>query len=337
MILDIDVEQPRALSLAASQVRHSSFTGVFIAGSERYDQDRLEDLLEDLPAPVFRAKGIVPVDDGTWTSFHVVGGRAQVQLRVPKPSHGQGRIALFGRDLSEQTARRWFAACQVQVTRALSSTIGLLALAAGCETGPHIRTDVPMKATFAAPPGLQILFQAREERWVKVDLDTGPFERTITELAKTDERYETLPRNGYLITRTLLDDSWWVNQQESSPAFSQVGLSLRFTVDRQGDFIEVTNADDYIGAIKNRAIDRSQLELLRNQLSPEVITAPLKSSWQSQLDNVCGHTLSAGDSFFRLDETSVTAAREIPIRALERETVVGSAMIGLTPVMTIRS
>jgi G3E family GTPase len=112
LLLDVDIGSPRALSLERAAHHHSDFGGFIIAGPERYRLTPLEDLLEAMPPAVFRAKGIVPVDSGGWVAFQVVGGRSHVELEVPPPSHGEGRIALFGRSLDEAPLRALFEACR---------------------------------------------------------------------------------------------------------------------------------------------------------------------------------------------------------------------------------
>jgi G3E family GTPase len=105
LLLDVDVDTPRAHELERAHARHSNFGGFIIAGPEQYALDPLEDLLEALPPEVFRVKGIVPLDTGEWAAFHVVGGRVQMELDVAPPTHGEGRIALFGRALDEAKLR----------------------------------------------------------------------------------------------------------------------------------------------------------------------------------------------------------------------------------------
>jgi G3E family GTPase len=60
----------------------------------------LEDYLAALPPSVFRAKGIVRVEDG-WVRFHAVGGRVDLVPDVAPPAHGTSRLVLFGRELRE--------------------------------------------------------------------------------------------------------------------------------------------------------------------------------------------------------------------------------------------
>lgn len=91
--------------------RHSTFRAWTRAGPETWDLDALEDLLEDLPPSVFRAKGIVQADDGHWASFHVVGGRLDIDANAPAPSHGEGRLAVFGPELDVAEAQSLFEAC----------------------------------------------------------------------------------------------------------------------------------------------------------------------------------------------------------------------------------
>lgn len=100
IFLDSLGDEAHALSLEARETaQHSDFGTVSLGGKARYRADDLEDWLEALPAPIFRAKGIVQREDGGWTRFHVVGGRLQIDTRAEPPSHGESRFAFFGRGL----------------------------------------------------------------------------------------------------------------------------------------------------------------------------------------------------------------------------------------------
>jgi len=112
LLLDLDVETPRAQSLDRTATKHSNFGGFIVSSSRPYRRNPLEDLLEALPAEIFRAKGIVPLDTGEWAAFHVVGGRLKLELDVKAPAHGEGRIAVFGRALDQQWLRPLFERCQ---------------------------------------------------------------------------------------------------------------------------------------------------------------------------------------------------------------------------------
>lgn len=101
LLLDLDLPAgPQASALFGAKAHHSDWRAVTVEGAEAYDLGRLEDLLEALPDEVFRAKGIVRTGDGRWASFHVVGGRAQVEPDVLPPRHGQSRLAFFGQNLA---------------------------------------------------------------------------------------------------------------------------------------------------------------------------------------------------------------------------------------------
>jgi G3E family GTPase len=102
---------PRLSARGDAAVVHSDFRAVSIEGGERYAMERLEDLLEALPDEVFRAKGVVRRAEGGWASFHVVGGRAEVEPDVAAPAHGQSRIAFFGRGLTRERVDALLAPC----------------------------------------------------------------------------------------------------------------------------------------------------------------------------------------------------------------------------------
>lgn len=115
LIFDFVPETQRSLPTEADSGggggRHSSFRAAMFSGEERYDADKLEDFLEALPPKVFRAKGVVPVEDG-WVSFHVVGGRLEFDPDVPAPAHGQGRLVFFGPALANEDVAPALEACR---------------------------------------------------------------------------------------------------------------------------------------------------------------------------------------------------------------------------------
>ncbi|MFO7155534.1 MAG: GTP-binding protein [Pseudomonadota bacterium] len=106
IFLDPLPEESAALALVREgepgPARHSEFGAVVFADRARYRLDALEDWLEDLPEPIFRVKGIVQAQDGSWARFHVVGGRLQIDARAEPPAHGESRMAFFGRGLSRE-------------------------------------------------------------------------------------------------------------------------------------------------------------------------------------------------------------------------------------------
>lgn len=103
IFLDPLPEGPLSLALEPREAaRHSDFRTVSLGTGARYRLDELEDWLEDLPQAIFRAKGIVQVEDGGWTRFHVVGGRLQVDTRAAAPAHGESRFAFFGRGIARE-------------------------------------------------------------------------------------------------------------------------------------------------------------------------------------------------------------------------------------------
>ena len=104
LLLDLEVGRPLPAT-APGPSRHSDVSTVTVAGALRYRQGPLEDLLDRLPSAVFRAKGIVALDDGRWLRFQAVGGRVLVDLDVPAPEHGESRIVFFGPGVDREALR----------------------------------------------------------------------------------------------------------------------------------------------------------------------------------------------------------------------------------------
>jgi G3E family GTPase len=84
----------------AGTVGHARFGVRELSSRGVHRLDRLEDFLAALPSSVFRAKGIVRVEDG-WVRFHAVGGRVDLVPGVAPPEHGSSRLVFFGRELRE--------------------------------------------------------------------------------------------------------------------------------------------------------------------------------------------------------------------------------------------
>lgn len=111
VLLDVEADPNRRAADAPSSSRHSTFRAWTRGSVDTWDLDALEDLLEELPPSVFRAKGIVQAEDGRWASFHVVGGRLDIDADASPPSHGESRLAVFGPELDVAQAQALFEAC----------------------------------------------------------------------------------------------------------------------------------------------------------------------------------------------------------------------------------
>ncbi len=111
LLLDLEpdpgAESTRATIAAAASApaaRHSGFQAISLREptAVTWCAEALEDLIERLPAQVFRAKGIVRLDDGHWAAFHAVGGRLEFDPDVPAPAHGESRVVLLGLGLEAE-------------------------------------------------------------------------------------------------------------------------------------------------------------------------------------------------------------------------------------------
>jgi G3E family GTPase len=109
LLLDLDPDPDAAETRAnvaaaasAPHARHSGYVAVSLTWRTpaAFDAEALEDLVECLPAEVFRAKGIVKLASGRWAGFHAVGGRLDFDPDVPAASHGESRVVLLGPGLN---------------------------------------------------------------------------------------------------------------------------------------------------------------------------------------------------------------------------------------------
>lgn len=75
------------------------------------DDEALEDLLDQLPANVYRAKGLVRTDGGPrWTLINAVAGRYEMEPFEPVPEPRTGALVWIGRDLDRSDLERRCAA-----------------------------------------------------------------------------------------------------------------------------------------------------------------------------------------------------------------------------------
>lgn len=108
--LSFSRERPHAE--ARPVARHSSFETAVFTGPAIYDAERLEELVDDLPAAVFRAKGIARTGEG-WAGFHAVGGRSSFDPDASPPAHGESRLVFFGRGLDRAALGRALDGCRI--------------------------------------------------------------------------------------------------------------------------------------------------------------------------------------------------------------------------------
>ena len=94
-----ELGSPAPTGAAAPVAHHSRYLAVSFQERCRFDAGAIEDCLAALPQEVYRAKGLVRLDDGAWAAFHVVGGRLQVDLDVAAPRDGESRLVFFGEGL----------------------------------------------------------------------------------------------------------------------------------------------------------------------------------------------------------------------------------------------
>lgn len=91
---------------------HERWAEVALADASAYDLDALEDLLDDLPAAVLRAKGIVRTGDRGFIRFQAVGPRVRIDFDVAAPPHGESRLVFFGAALDGAALRRRVESCR---------------------------------------------------------------------------------------------------------------------------------------------------------------------------------------------------------------------------------
>jgi G3E family GTPase len=77
---------------------------------KKFDRETLENILEKLSESseygmILRAKGMVPLTDGSWAYFDLVPGECEVRSGAPEYT---GRFCVIGSDLKEDGLKELF-------------------------------------------------------------------------------------------------------------------------------------------------------------------------------------------------------------------------------------
>ena len=103
-----DASSSGAAAEAPSHGHHSpSFESHAFETGGVLDDEGLEDLLDQLPANVYRAKGLVRTNGGpAWTLINAVAGRFEMEPFEPIPEPERSAIVWIGRDLDREDLER---------------------------------------------------------------------------------------------------------------------------------------------------------------------------------------------------------------------------------------
>jgi G3E family GTPase len=86
------------------------FEAVSFASEGALSAERFQAFLQQLPANIFRAKGLLRIDDRGWHLFHLVGRRFTID-HTPAGFGGRSRLVLIGQRLDAAGLRAQLAAC----------------------------------------------------------------------------------------------------------------------------------------------------------------------------------------------------------------------------------
>lgn len=100
-------EVPAASEVQGHGHHAPSFESYSFSTSGVLDDEGLEDLLDQLPDHVYRAKGLVRTNGGpTWTLINAVAGRFEMEPFDPAPEPETSALVWIGRDLDRSDLRR---------------------------------------------------------------------------------------------------------------------------------------------------------------------------------------------------------------------------------------
>ncbi len=100
IVLDPGRKAPGASALPATGHSHSPFESWSWETDATVRAEDLEDLFYDLPAGVYRVKGILRTEGETgWTAAHCVAGRFDIYPATPREPLRRGALVFIGKDL----------------------------------------------------------------------------------------------------------------------------------------------------------------------------------------------------------------------------------------------
>jgi len=107
LVIETDPRNSRALPPAPQGHCHSGFASWVFQSEEVIHVRRLEDFVFEIPASVYRVKGLLRSDGPTgWNVVHVVAGRFDISPFQPANASETGRLVFIGKSLDVETLRR---------------------------------------------------------------------------------------------------------------------------------------------------------------------------------------------------------------------------------------
>jgi len=107
LLIETDPRHSRALPPAPRGHHHSGFESWVFQTDEMINVQRLEDFVFEVPASVYRIKGLLRSDGPTgWNVIHVVAGRFDISPFEPAKASEGGRLVFIGKNLDAEALRR---------------------------------------------------------------------------------------------------------------------------------------------------------------------------------------------------------------------------------------
>ncbi len=107
LVIETDPRNSRALPPAPQGHCHSGFESWVFQSDEVIHVRRLEDFVFEIPASVYRVKGLLRSDGPTgWNVVHVVAGRFDIGPFQPANASERGRLVFIGKSLDTEALLR---------------------------------------------------------------------------------------------------------------------------------------------------------------------------------------------------------------------------------------
>ena len=107
LLLETDPRHSRDLPPVPRAHSHSAFESWVFQTDDVVSVQRLEDFVFEIPASVYRVKGLLRSDGPTgWNVVHVVAGRFDISPFEPANASERSRLVFIGKDLDAEALRR---------------------------------------------------------------------------------------------------------------------------------------------------------------------------------------------------------------------------------------